>query len=284
MMVISSIKAMQRFADDARAEGKRVGVVPTMGYLHEGHLSLIRIAKQHADVVITTIFVNPTQFAPNEDFSRYPRDIERDTHLAEEAETDILFVPERSDMYSPAHRTYVQYEELGDVLEGKTRPGHFRGVATIVAKLFNITKPHVAVFGQKDAQQVLLIQRMVHDLNFDLEIIIAPIVREPDGLAMSSRNIYLSPEQRAQSIVLSQSLRLAEKLIQNGERSTSTIIAEMKKLISAQQLASLDYISIAGMSTLEEFIELPKGATALISLAVRFGTTRLIDNTIVTVH
>ncbi len=275
---------MQRFADSLRVRGKRIGVVPTMGYLHEGHLSLIRIARQKSDVVITTIFVNPTQFAPNEDFTRYPRDIERDKRLAEEAETDILFVPERNEMYESTHRTYVQFEELGDRLEGKIRPGHFRGVATIVAKLFNITKPHVAIFGQKDAQQAILIQRMVRDLNFDLEIIIAPIVREPDGLAMSSRNIYLTPEQRTQSIVLSQSLRLAEKLLDSGEHNCNTIINEMKKLISAQPLASPDYVSITEMTTLNELTEIQKGITALISLAVRFGTTRLIDNTIVTVH
>ena len=284
MKMISSIGEMQRFADSLRVRGKRIGVVPTMGYLHEGHLSLIRIARQKSDVVITTIFVNPTQFAPNEDFTRYPRDIERDKRLAEEAETDILFVPERNEMYESTHRTYVQFEELGDRLEGKIRPGHFRGVATIVAKLFNITKPHVAIFGQKDAQQAILIQRMVRDLNFDLEIIIAPIVREPDGLAMSSRNIYLTPEQRTQSIVLSQSLRLAEKLLDSGEHNCNTIINEMKKLISAQPLASPDYVSITEMTTLNELTEIQKGITALISLAVRFGTTRLIDNTIVTVH
>lgn len=275
---------MQRTADGFRREGKRIGIVPTMGYLHEGHLSLLRIAGQHANIVVTTIFVNPLQFAPHEDFSRYPRDIERDTQLAETAGTDILFIPENNEMYSRDHTTYIVPERIADVLEGKVRPGHFRGVATVVAKLFNITKPHVAVFGQKDAQQALLMQRMVSDLNFDVEVIVAPIVREPDGLAMSSRNVYLHPEERAQSVVLSQSLQLAEKRIASGERNSGNIIAAMTNLISSKPLAIIDYISIANPHTLQELEEISIGAAVLISLAVRFGSTRLIDNTIVNVH
>ncbi|MBI5216986.1 MAG: pantoate--beta-alanine ligase [Ignavibacteriae bacterium] len=281
MKPVSSVLEMQRTADSVRLQGKRIGVVPTMGYLHEGHLSLIRIAKQHADVVITTIFVNPLQFAPYEDFSRYPRDIERDSRMAEEAGTDFLFIPEQNEMYSAQHLTYVQTESLTEVLEGKIRPGHFRGVTTVVAKLFNITKPHVAVFGQKDAQQALLIQQMVRDLNFDIELVIAPIVREPDGLAMSSRNVYLNPEERKQSVALSQSLKRTEELIAGGERNCKHIKAEMTKLISSQPLSEIDYLSIADTSTLHEFDQLTSGTTALISIAVRFGKTRLIDNTIV---
>jgi pantoate--beta-alanine ligase len=283
MKRLTSVLEMQRTAESVRLQGKRIGVIPTMGYLHEGHCSLIRIAKQHADVVITTIFVNPLQFAPHEDFSRYPRDIKRDSRMAEEAGTDFLFIPEQNEMYSANHLTYIQIESLTEVLEGKIRPGHFRGVATVVAKLFNITKPHIAVFGQKDAQQALLIQQMVRDLNFDVELIIAPIVREPDGLAMSSRNVYLNPEERTQSVVLSQSLAMAEKMIASGERNCRNIKMEMLDLIASQPLADLNYISIADTSTLQEFDRLTGGASALISLAVRFGKTRLIDNVLVRV-
>ncbi len=281
MKPVSSVLEMQRTADSVRLQGKRIGVVPTMGYLHEGHLSLIRIARQHADVVITTIFVNPLQFAPHEDFSRYPRDIERDSIMAEKAGTDLLFIPEQNEMYSANHLAYVQIESLTEVLEGKIRPGHFRGVTTVVAKLFNITKPHVAVFGQKDAQQALLIQQMVRDLNFDVELIVAPIVREPDGLAMSSRNVYLTPDERKQSVVLFQSLKMAETIIADGERNCKCIKDAVRSLVASQSLATLDYISIADTSTLQEFEQLTSGISILISLAVRFGKTRLIDNTIV---
>jgi pantoate--beta-alanine ligase len=281
MKRLTSVLEMQRTAESVRLQGKRIGVVPTMGYLHEGHCSLIRIAKQHADVVITTIFVNPLQFAPHEDFSRYPRDIERDSRMAEEAGTDFLFIPEQTEMYSTNHLTYIQIESLTEVLEGKIRPGHFRGVATVVAKLFNITKPHIAVFGQKDAQQALLIQQMVRDLNFDVELIIAPIVREPDGLAMSSRNVYLNSKERTQSVVLSQALAMAAKMIAGGERNCRNIKMEMLDLITSQPFADLNYISIADTSTLQEFEQLKSGTSVLISLAVRFGKTRLIDNTIV---
>lgn len=280
--MVSTIAEMQRLADDLRCQGKRIGVVPTMGYLHEGHLSLIKIARQNADSIITTIFVNPTQFGPDEDFAKYPRDLDRDTKLAETAGTDILFVPSAEEMYRDDHFTYVTVEKLTDVLEGKARPMHFRGVTTIVTKLFNITKPHVAVFGQKDAQQAIVIERMIRDLNFDLRIIVAPIVRDNDGLAMSSRNVYLCQRERIESTVLSQSLRLAETLIAQGERKCSTVISEMTKLITTTS-AKIDYVSIVDAETLREYITLPSGARVLISLAARFGTTRLIDNTIITV-
>ncbi len=265
-------------ADDLRRAGRRIAVVPTMGYLHEGHLSLVRLAKKNADTVITTIFVNPTQFAPGEDYSSYPRDLARDTRLVESAGGDILFTPEAGDMYGEGYQTFVEVGGLTQFLEGKSRPTHFRGVATIVAKLFICTMPHVAVFGQKDAQQLRVIRRMVQDLGFGIEIIAGPIMREADGLAMSSRNVYLSASERADSTVLYQSLRLAESLIRGGENNSSAIIGAMKDLIHSKPSANIDYISIADSATLEETGSLRKGGEILISLAVRFGRTRLIDN------
>jgi pantoate--beta-alanine ligase len=283
MKVITNIKEMQYTADVFRLQGKRIGVVPTMGYLHEGHLSLVKIAKQHSDVVIMTLFVNPTQFAPNEDFNKYPRDFERDKKLAEGAGVDILFSPLQEQVYPANYLTYVETEKMTKVLEGKFRPTHFRGVTTIVAKLFNLTKPHIAVFGQKDAQQVAVIKQMVKDLNFDIEIIAVPIVREPDGLAMSSRNVYLSAEERKQALALSQSLKLAKDEIAKGERQSSRISEAMAKLITAQPFATIEYISIAHPERLEERETLTDGETVLISLAVRIGKTRLIDNVVVKV-
>jgi pantoate--beta-alanine ligase len=275
---------MQEEADRLRRAGRRIGVVPTMGYLHAGHLSLIHAARAHeANVVVTSIFVNPTQFAPNEDFERYPRNLERDRRLAQEAGTDILFVPTVDEMYPEPYHTYTIVEALTGVLEGASRPSHFRGVTTVVAKLFNITKPHVAVFGQKDAQQARVIMQMVRDLNFDVEIIVAPIVREPDGLAMSSRNTYLSPDERQQAIVLNQSLRHAEALIAAGERNPSRILHEMTSMISGQPSARVDYISIADSDSLQNVTQLSAAQRVLISLAVRIGKTRLIDNVIITV-
>lgn len=284
MKQVVSIPEMQRIVSELRLQGKRIAVVPTMGYFHKGHLSLMQLAKQKADFVITTIFVNPIQFAPHEDFDKYPRDIERDKRLAEKEGTDILFIPERQEMYQENHLTYITIEQLSETLEGKVRPGHFRGVATVVAKLFNITKPHVALFGQKDAQQYLLLQRMVRDLNFDIEMVIAPIVREPDGLAMSSRNVYLNAEERRQSAVLWRSLQLAATLIKNGERDCGIIVSEMRKTISTQPLATIDYISLAEIETLQELTSLTAGTNVLLSLAARFGATRLIDNILVNVQ
>lgn len=283
MKIVASISGMQHEAQALRAQGKRIAVVPTMGFLHEGHLSLIRSARSHADIVVTTIFVNPTQFAPSEDFAAYPRDLERDSRLAAGAGTDILFTPEASEMYPSGYRTYVGVEELTSVLEGKVRPGHFRGVTTVVAKLFHITTPHVAVFGQKDAQQALVIRRMTADLNFDIEIVVAPIVREPDGLAMSSRNVYLSPGERQESLALSRSLALAEEMIAGGARRPDEVRAAMLRLITAQPSAAVDYISFADPATLREQAVLAENETVLISLAVRIGKTRLIDNRLVAV-
>lgn len=275
-LVINDIMEMQRLAEGFRLQRKRIAVVPTMGALHQGHLKLIDVARKHADMVLTTVFVNPTQFGPAEDFARYPRDLERDTQVASNAGTDYVFAPDIESMYPLGYHTYLHVEQLAEVLEGKSRPGHFRGVATVVAKLFNITKPHVAVFGQKDAQQVVLVRRVIQDLNFDIELIVCPIVREPDGLAMSSRNVYLSKDQRSQASVLYKSLQLAETLIRAGERNCEGVIEEMRNLISENSSGVVDYISIAQSSTLEELHEC-KGIM-LVSLAVRFGTTRLIDN------
>ncbi len=274
---------MQRLADRLRSTGKRIGVVPTMGYLHEGHLSLIRIAKKNADIVITTDFVNPTQFAPQEDFSTYPRDLPRDARLAEGAGSDVLFTPDTHAMYPENYLTFLDVEQIADVLEGKARPAHFRGVVTVVAKLFNITKPHVAVFGQKDAQQAILVKQMVRDLNFDIDVIIGPIVRESDGLAMSSRNVYLSSSERADATVLFQSLISAEESIRKGERQCGNIIKQMHDVISARYTAHVEYVSIADSLTLREYSQLNPGMHVLVSLAVRVGRTRLIDNILVSV-
>ncbi len=279
--VVRDVTEMQATAERLRRDGKRIAVVPTMGYLHEGHLSLIRRARVEADVVITTLFVNPAQFGPNEDFSRYPRNFERDFSLAEQAGTDFVFAPEVSFMYPPAYSTFVSVEQITDVLEGKSRPGHFRGVATIVAKLFNITKPHIAVFGQKDAQQIAVIRQMIGDLNFDIRLIVAPIVREPDGLAMSSRNTYLTPQQRKEAVVLSRSLRMADERVNDGESDVRRLIEEMRFVIRSNSSGVIDYISFADNQTLLECEQIEEGKEILVSLAVRFDSTRLIDNTII---
>jgi pantoate--beta-alanine ligase len=283
MRIIETISEMQSAAEEIRLCRKTIGVVPTMGYLHEGHISLIKTVRENADIVIVTIFVNPTQFAPHEDFSLYPRDINRDTQLAESAEVDILFIPSSIEMYSSDFLTKVNIEHLSAKLEGKSRPGHFQGVTTIVAKLFNITKPHVAIFGQKDAQQVIVIKRMVQDLNFDIKIIVVPTMREPDGLAMSSRNTYLTPAERSESPVIFASLREAEYLIKNGLKNCLTIKENMSKLILDKKSASIDYISIADPITLDEYGTIEQGQPVLISLAVRFGKTRLIDNILINI-
>jgi len=283
MMQIADTAGLRKHVEELRRSGKRIGVVPTMGALHEGHLSLVRIARERSNIVIMTIFVNPMQFVPTEDFAAYPRDLQRDAALAESAGADILFVPSDTEVYPQPYHTYVNVEQITTVLEGKSRPTHFRGVTTVVVKLLNMTTPHVAVFGQKDAQQAVVIRQMAKDLNFPVEIVVGPIVREADGLAMSSRNTYLSTEERAQSTVLSRSIQRAEELIRGGERQSSVVIGEMKTMISAQSLAKIDYLSIAEYATLGELRGLAPGLTVLVSIAVRFGKTRLIDNTIVTV-
>jgi len=278
MRIVSSVQEMQRQSREFRPRSKKIAVVPTMGSLHEGHLSLIRLARENAEIVVTTVFVNPTQFAEGEDFTKYPRDIERDSLAAESEGTDILFVPDVEEMYPKGFRTFVEVPGLSGLLEGKSRPGHFRGVCTIVAKLFNCIMPDVAVFGQKDAQQVLVVSKMARDLDFPVRIIVAPTLREGDGLAMSSRNVYLSPVERAEAVVLYHSLQLSERLIGNGERNCRLIISEMEKLIMTKPSARIDYVSIADASTLMELESLQRGDVPLLSLAVKIGGTRLIDN------
>lgn len=253
-----------------------VGFVPTMGYLHEGHLALVKQARIENPAVIVSIYVNPAQFGPKEDFGAYPRDLNRDLELLQEEEVDIVFVPFDDEMYPPGFSSWVDVEKITGRLEGASRPGHFRGVATVVAKLFNIVQPTRAYFGQKDAQQVVVIKRMVADLNMGIEIVVVPTVREDDGLAMSSRNIYLSPRERQAAIVLFKALTLAGQLRLGGEKDAEKIRRQMTSLIRKEPLAQIDYISIADVETLEE-LSLINGP-ALASLAVRIGQTRLIDN------
>ena len=252
-----------------------VGFFPTLGYLHEGHMSLVKRAREENDSVVCSIFVNPTQFGPNEDLQQYPRDTERDLALLEPY-TDVVFMPSPEAMYPEGYNTWVDVEKVTDVLEGAARPGHFRGVATVVAKLFNIVQPDRAYFAQKDAQQLVVIKKMVRELNMPLEIVTCPTVREPDGLAMSSRNVYLTPELRKAATILYQSLVMANEMWQTGEHDAATIKAAMTELIATEPLANIDYLSVADPDTLQE-LQGPRGS-ALVSMAVRFGKTRLIDN------
>jgi pantoate--beta-alanine ligase len=280
MHIITSIKEMQQYSEKMRLNGHRIGVVPTMGYLHEGHLSLIRLAKQNADIVITTVFVNPAQFSPEEDFENYPRDVNRDVAMSESAGSDVVFTPSVNEMYNHNYLTYLKVENISSLLEGQFRQTHFRGVVTVVAKLFNITKPHVAVFGQKDAQQAIVIKKMVKDLNFDIEIIVAPIIREANGLAMSSRNVYITNGEKDEVTVLYKSLKLSEKMISEGELSSSNIKTKMSDMILSNPKFTLDYIAFSDEATLED-VETITDKPVLISLAAHFGKVRLIDNIIV---
>ncbi|MEX1276410.1 MAG: pantoate--beta-alanine ligase [Bacteroidota bacterium] len=282
MQIIWSSKEMQETAEQLRSGGKRIGVVPTMGFLHQGHLSLIGLARRESDVVVTTIFVNPTQFGKGEDFERYPRNLDRDREQAEGAGTDILFAPDEMEMYPEGHATFVNVEGVSTILEGAFRPGHFMGVATVVLKLLNITKPHVAVFGQKDAQQAFVIQKMVTDLNLDVRIHVAPIVREEDGLALSSRNVYLKPDERPRATALYRSLKHAETRIRGGERSIVTLKKEMLDIIAQAGPVQVDYIAFLDPSRFREVASV-KPPSLLITLAARYGTTRLIDNILVPV-
>ena len=272
---------MQEVSERFRYDGKKIALVPTMGFLHRGHASLIERARSLADVVITTIFVNPTQFGPNEDFARYPRNFEHDQKIAGETGTDIIFYPDTSEMYPSGYSSIVEVEGVSKILEGAFRPKHFRGVTTIVVKLFNITKPHIAVFGQKDAQQAFVIQKMVKDLNIDVDVVIAPIVREADGLAMSSRNVYLNEIERKNALLLFQSLQHAEKCVRSGVKDAAKLRAEMEHIIQQGNPGQIDYIAFVNPETFEE-VEIIKPPQALVVLAVRFGTTRLIDN--VSIH
>lgn len=281
LKIIKSIDEMQEASEQLRREGK-IAFVPTMGSLHKGHISLIEIARSYADVVITSIFVNPKQFGPNEDYSRYPRDFDNDKILAEKAGTNIIFYPDVGEMFPVGFDSNVDVEDVSKVLEGVFRPNHFRGVITVVTKLFNIVKPHIAIFGQKDAQQAFLIKKIVKDLNFDIDIVTAPIVREPDGLAMSSRNVYLSDIERKNASVLFLSLQHAAKLIGDGEKSTAVLKIKIEKIIHSGSPAQIDYIAFVDPSTFNEVQNL-KSPEVIVLLAVRFGTTRLIDNIIIPV-
>jgi pantoate--beta-alanine ligase len=278
METITNIRHMQQWADDARARRQRIGLVPTMGYLHAGHLSLVAEARRRCALTVASIFVNPLQFGANEDLDRYPRDVERDTRLLTEAGTDVLFLPDVKAMYPEGFQTTVSVERVTRGLCGAGRPTHFRGVTTVVAKLFNMVKPHVAVFGCKDFQQLVAIRRLVADLNFDIEIIGAPIVREPDGLAMSSRNAYLSPAERQAALCLSTALRVASASVARGETDGLRILAAARRVIADEPLARIEYTTLADPETLEEVSTV--NAPTLLAVAVHIGKTRLIDNCI----
>jgi pantoate--beta-alanine ligase len=274
---------MQRLADTFRSQGQRIALVPTMGALHEGHLTLIRRAKTSGAVVVVSVFVNPVQFGAGEDFDRYPRDLDRDRQLASNAGAMVVFAPSVEEMYPDGYHTYVDVEKLTDVLEGRARPGHFRGVTTVVAKLFLCTKPHAAYFGQKDAQQAAVIRRMAADLHFDLDLVVVPTVREADGLALSSRNAYLTPAQRTQAPVLFRALEDAAARVRAGERDPAALRDRADVMIRTQPDARPEYIAVSDADTLDDVTVLRAGQTVIISLAVRFGTTRLIDNVLVDV-
>ena len=279
MKVIALVEEMQDEARSLRRDGRRIGLVPTMGYLHGGHLSLIRLAREQSDFVIVSIFVNPTQFAPGEDLDSYPRDFERDEELCREEGVDFVFYPCAEDMYFPDSSVYVVEESLSRGLCGRARPTHFRGVCTVVAKLFNIVQPDLAVFGEKDYQQLAILRRMVRDLNFPLEIVAGPIVRETDGLAISSRNTHLDPDERRQAVCLRRALDLAEHLHAGGERNAERIIEKMRSQLASVPSARIDYIELVDADTLQP-VELVSGRT-LVALAVFIGDTRLIDNTVI---
>ena len=276
MKVFATIPEVRAALSDMRAIRKRVGLVPTMGALHEGHLSLVRAAKKQCDAVVGSIFVNPTQFGPTEDLAKYPRQMERDRALLEEEDVDILFAPSVEEIYGSGSITWVLVEGLSEKLDGRSRPGHFRGVATVVAKLFNIIEPQIAFFGQKDAAQLAVIRRMVRDLNFPVEIVAGAIVREPDGLAMSSRNAYLSKEERGRALVLQRSLRRAEAEFQSSQRSAAKLISAALEVLSSEPQVAVDYLEVVNPDTLDTVERITK--TALLAIAARVGSTRLIDN------
>ncbi|HEY6350107.1 MAG TPA: pantoate--beta-alanine ligase [Candidatus Angelobacter sp.] len=278
MRSIASPAEMAAISREAQRSGKRISLVPTMGALHQGHLSLVRAAHSQSDVVIVSIFVNPAQFGPKEDFSRYPRTMEKDEALLQAEKVNFVFSPAVQEMYPPGSSTWVTVEGLSEKLDGRSRPGHFRGVTTIVAKLFNIVHPDVAVFGQKDAAQAAIMRRMVHDLDFDVRIVVCPIVRENDGLAMSSRNVYLNPEQRKQATVLYRSLMRVQTLADQGESNASILINTGRQVIAEEPRVKLDYFEIVNWDTLGPVTDVSKGA--LVAVAAYVGETRLIDNVV----
>jgi len=276
MKISQTIEDARAISRSAKHSGKRVGLVPTMGALHEGHLSLVRAAKTRCDVVAVSIFVNPTQFGPSEDFSKYPRNFERDQQLLEKEGVDLVFAPSVDEMYPRGAVTYVTVEGLSERLCGRSRPGHFRGVTTVVSKLFHISEPDKAFFGQKDAAQAAVIRRMVRDLNFPVEIVVCPIVREPDGLAMSSRNAYLDPQQRDSALVLYRSLSRVQEMFKAGERQISRLLSAGKEMFVQEPSVRLDYFEIVDPDTLEPVAQIAK--PALVAVAAFLGSTRLIDN------
>jgi pantoate--beta-alanine ligase len=276
MKICTTIKEMHTACRAARSGGKRLGFVPTMGALHEGHLSLVRSARGICDVVAASIFVNPTQFGPNEDLAKYPRSFERDCELLDKEGVGLLFAPSVEEMYPTGAVTWVEVEGLSGKLDGRSRPGHFRGVTTIVAKLFHAVEPDAAFFGQKDAVQIAIVRRMVRDLNFPVEIVACPIVREPDGMAMSSRNVYLNVDERKKALVLSRSLRRVQRLWEHGERSAEKLKAAGREEIQKENSVRLDYFEIVDAATLDPTEVAGKGA--LVAVAAFVGSTRLIDN------
>lgn len=275
MQIIKTIKEMQAFSNNARKQGKTIAFVPTMGFLHDGHKTLLKEGRKY-DCLIMSIFVNPAQFAPNEDYNKYPRDMEMDLRIAEGEKVDVVFNPEVTEMYPDGFKTYIEVKDLSKNLCGISRPSHFQGVATIVAKLFNIVQPDIAIFGQKDFQQLVIIKRMVKDLNLDIEIISMPIVREKDGLAMSSRNSYLNTKEREASLCICRAIHEGMKIFNKGIRDVNEILKEVMNIIEKEPLAKIDYIKICNIETLED-IKIIKHK-ALLAIAVWIGKTRLIDN------
>ncbi len=276
MRIIETIHDLNVALAPARRDGKRIGFIPTMGAFHDGHLALMRRARKECDIVLVSIFVNPLQFSAGEDYDRYPRNLTNDNRLADSVGVDYIFVPSVAEMYAKGFRTFVDQDELPTKLCGEHRPGHFRGVMTVVAKLFSICRPHVAYFGLKDYQQTLIIKRMVIDLNYDIDIRTCPTVREEDGLAMSSRNVYLGPKQRKDAAYIYKSLMYARKMIDEGETSSSRVISEVRRILRKIKGSRVDYIQIVNQDTLEPVREI-KGKT-LIAVAIRVGKARLIDN------
>jgi pantoate--beta-alanine ligase len=279
LKIYTSIDEMRSASRAARQSGRRLGLVPTMGALHEGHLSLVRAARSSAEIVAASIFVNPTQFGPNEDLAKYPRSFERDRDLLQSEGVELLFAPYVEEMYPAGAVTWVTVEELSNKLDGRSRPGHFRGVTTVVSKLFHIVEPDVAFFGQKDAAQVAIIRRMVRDLNLPVHITVCPIVREPDGLAMSSRNAYLDPEQRKEALVLQRSLLVVQQLIEQGENSADNLIVAGRQEFADKPSVRLDYFEIVNPDTLDPIQAIEDHA--LIAVAAYVGSTRLIDNLLI---
>jgi pantoate--beta-alanine ligase len=277
--IIAKISAVKQVIQKQKSLKKSIGFVPTMGFLHEGHLSLVRESLRQTDTTVVSIFVNPTQFGPDEDFQEYPRDLKKDSALLEDLGVDIVFIPDHQEMYPEGFKTYVEVVDLSDNYEGRSRPGHFKGVCTVVLKLFEIINPDNAYFGQKDAQQAVIVKKMVRDLNLDVKIQVSPTVRETDGLALSSRNIYLTEEQRKAALCLVKSLREADRLIKEGQQDSLVIKNEMKCLIETEHLARLDYIAIVDLENLTPLDKIEE--EALIAVAVFFGKVRLIDNIIV---